>query len=245
MIRKKDWLGTNRGGLQRDDFGPCWKSPGPQTQSRAQPDRSTEPPTPSAACPCYAGDPPCMPGRHKRNQYSHRMHLDVFFHYTFCALLSPHQYHVTRGDVHIRLSWLFAPGRGRAVSGGRAVLRPVAELGRHAADTGRVCAPPSAGSGSCCRPRHATAHPSNTILTAEGRFGGHVLSTELLNKVIQCMCLMHWAIDTVQALHNKTHVRIMRRTLALSPISQFCSQRWQEEDFLSILKISIFLKVSW
>lgn len=179
------------GGLQRDGFCPCWKAPEPRLQSRAQPDRSTVPPTLSAAGPCYAGDLPCMPAITRGINIHTAYTWGSFSMKLKRVLYFPYQYHVTRGDVHIRLSRLFAPGWGRAVSGRRTVLWTIAELGGHTADTRGICPPPSPGSSSCCGPRNATAHSSNTILTAEGSFGCHVLPTKLLNKVITCMCLTH------------------------------------------------------
>lgn len=89
---------------------------------------------------------------------------------------------MTGGDVHVRLGRLFAPGRGGAVGGRRAVLRPVAELGGHAADAGRVCAPSAAGARAYGGPRHAAAHPAHTVLATQGGFGRHVLPTKLLNQ---------------------------------------------------------------
>ena len=90
-----------------------------------------------------------------------------------------HQDHVTRGDVHVGLGGLFAPRRGGAVGGGRAVLGAIAELGGDAAYTGSVRPPSAAGAGGYGRPRHApTAH---AVLAAQGGFGRHVLPTQLLN----------------------------------------------------------------
>lgn len=84
---------------------------------------------------------------------------------------------MTSRDVHVRLGWLFAPGRGGAVGGGRAVLGTIAELGGNAADAGRVRTPPTAGTRAYGGPRHAAAHPGQTVLTAQGGFGRHVLPT--------------------------------------------------------------------
>lgn len=90
-----------------------------------------------------------------------------------------HQYHVTGGDVHVRLGGLLAPRWGGAVGGGRAVLGAIAELGGDAAYTGRVRPPSAAGARGYGRPRHApTAH---AVLAAQGGFGRHVLPTQLLN----------------------------------------------------------------
>lgn len=81
---------------------------------------------------------------------------------------------MTSRDVHIRLGWLFAPGWGGAVGGGRAVLGAVAELGRNAADAGRIRTPSATGTGYG-GPGHAPA--THTVLAAQGGFGRHVLST--------------------------------------------------------------------
>lgn len=64
--------------------------------------------------------------------------------------------------------------------GRRAVLGSVAELGGDAADAGRVRTPSTTGAGGHGRPRHAA--PGHAVLTAQGGFGGHVLSTQLLNR---------------------------------------------------------------
>ena len=82
---------------------------------------------------------------------------------------------MTSGDVHVGLGWLFAPGRGGAVGGGRAVLGAVAELGGDAADAGRVRASSTASTCWYGGPRHAPA--GHTVLTTQGGFGRHVLPT--------------------------------------------------------------------
>ena len=46
----------------------------------------------------------------------------------------PHQYHVTRGDVHVGVGGLLAPGGGAAAGRGADGRAPLAELGRHAVD---------------------------------------------------------------------------------------------------------------
>lgn len=86
-----------------------------------------------------------------------------------------HQYHVTSRDVHVRLGWLFTPGRGGAVRGGRAVLGAIAELRGNAADAGCVRTPPTASTSGYGGPRHGPA--AHTVLAAQGGFGRHVLPT--------------------------------------------------------------------
>lgn len=80
-------------------------------------------------------------------------------------------------DVHVRLGWLFAPGRGGAVGGGRAVLEAIAELGGNAADARRVRTPSTASTRAYGGPRHAAAHPGHKVLAGQGGFGSHVLPT--------------------------------------------------------------------
>lgn len=93
------------------------------------------------------------------------------------STLLTHQYHVTSRDVHIRLSWLFAPGWGGAVGGRWAVLRTIAELGGNAADAGRVRTSAPTGTRAYGWPGHAPTDPTYTVLTAQGRFRRHVLPT--------------------------------------------------------------------
>lgn len=86
-----------------------------------------------------------------------------------------YQYHVTRGDVHVRLGGLFAPGWGGTVGGGRTVLGTIAELGGNAADTGCVRTPSSTSPSGYGSPRHAPS--SHAVLAAQGGLGCHVLAT--------------------------------------------------------------------
>lgn len=73
-----------------------------------------------------------------------------------------YQYHVSSGDVHVGLCGLFTPGRCAAVRAGT-VLRSIAELRRHTADS-RCVGPPS----TAC------------LWTGERWLGCHVLATQLL-----------------------------------------------------------------
>jgi len=78
---------------------------------------------------------------------------------------------VTRGDVHVGLRRLLAPGR-RAAVGARTGLGSVAELGRHAADPGVGTSSSSAGS--------SHGAEGSGLQPPEGALGGHVLPAQVL-----------------------------------------------------------------